>query len=280
MENTLLLPHLKQVYHDFSRNSCGFSCGFSFYPFPGWIKNRMFKNGIHNCLNFFSLYHKINMDKTSQKVKKDPKRVETACKDRENYMNKLKESVLNDVKKAEILAMKAMKLPAPPAVPPPQPRALPISPPVIRISMALVDLLSLPLAFAYFLHITTHRLQIKNKSMKNKISHQNDVICFGKIYNKMSSFDWNKNNEDSIKDGIVTATTTGILFALKAANVKPAKTPLDAMVIMKLAGGIFKGVLVKDCWKTNPRAMGGCLDGISCEHFTMIKALNWHQNFF
>ena len=26
--------------------------------------------------------------------------------------------------------------------------------------------------------------------------------------------------------------------------------------------------------QTNPRAMGGCLDSISCEHFTMIKALN------
>ena len=110
------------------------------------------------------------MDKTSQKVKKDPKRVETACKDRENYMNKLKESVLNDVKKAEILAMKAMKLPAPPAVPPPQPRALPISPPVIRISMALVDLLSLPLAFAYF--FAYNNSQTANKKQVNEKQDQ------------------------------------------------------------------------------------------------------------
>ena len=40
----------------------------------------------------------------------------------------------------------------------------------------------------------------------------------------MSSFDWKKNIEDSIKDGlIITATTTGIFYVLKAANVKPPK---------------------------------------------------------
>ena len=39
------------------------------------------------------------MDKTSQKVTKDPKCVEEARKGRENYMNKLKESILNDAKK-------------------------------------------------------------------------------------------------------------------------------------------------------------------------------------
>ena len=63
----------------------------------------------------------------------------------------------------------------------------------------------------------------------------------------MSSYDWKKNVEDSIKDGlIITATTTGIFFALKAANVKPPKTSLDAMDIIKLAGEICGGVLVKD----------------------------------
>ena len=40
------------------------------------------------------------MDKTSQKVKKDPNRQEAARKGRENYMNKLKESILNDASKA------------------------------------------------------------------------------------------------------------------------------------------------------------------------------------
>ena len=55
----------------------------------------------------------------------------------------------------------------------------------------------------------------------------------------MTSFDWEKNIEDSIKDGLITtATTTGIFFALKAANIRPPKASLDAIDIMKLAGGI------------------------------------------
>ena len=63
----------------------------------------------------------------------------------------------------------------------------------------------------------------------------------------MSSFDWKKSIEDSIKDGlIITATTIGIFFALKATNVKPPKASLDAMDIMKLAAGICRGVLGKD----------------------------------
>ena len=63
----------------------------------------------------------------------------------------------------------------------------------------------------------------------------------------MSSFDWKKNVEDSIKDGlIITSTTTAIFYALKAANVKAPKASMDAMDIMKLAGGIRGGVLVKD----------------------------------
>ena len=62
----------------------------------------------------------------------------------------------------------------------------------------------------------------------------------------MTSFDWKKNMEDSIKDRlIIIPTTTGIFFALKATNVRPPKTSLDAMDIMKLAGGICEGVLVK-----------------------------------
>ena len=45
---------------------------------------------------------------------------------------------------------------------------------------------------------------------------------------------------------IITATTTGILYILKAANVKPPRMSLDAMDIMELTGGIAGGVLVKD----------------------------------
>ena len=63
----------------------------------------------------------------------------------------------------------------------------------------------------------------------------------------MSSFDWKKNAEESIKDGlIITDAVTGIFFALKTASVKPPKTSLDAMDIIRLTGGICRGVLVKD----------------------------------
>ena len=63
----------------------------------------------------------------------------------------------------------------------------------------------------------------------------------------MSSFDWKKNIENAIKDGlIITATTTGIFFALKTAKLKLPRASLDAMDIMKLASGICGVVLVKD----------------------------------
>ena len=96
------------------------------------------------------------MDKTSQKITKDPKRVEAAHKGMKNYMNKLKGSILNDAKKKamEILAMQAMKLEpptlplppptAPPTLPPLLLTALPTLPPVTLISKSLVYLLSLP----------------------------------------------------------------------------------------------------------------------------------------
>ena len=62
----------------------------------------------------------------------------------------------------------------------------------------------------------------------------------------MISFDWKKNVEDSIKDGlIVRATITAMFYALKAENVKPPKASMDAMNIMRLAGDIYGGVLVK-----------------------------------
>ena len=63
----------------------------------------------------------------------------------------------------------------------------------------------------------------------------------------MSSFDLKKSIEDSITDGlIITATTTGMFFALKAANVKPPKASLNAMDITRFADGICGGVLGKD----------------------------------
>ena len=48
----------------------------------------------------------------------------------------------------------------------------------------------------------------------------------------MASFDWKKNIEDSLKNGlIVTIGAAGIFYGLKAANVKPPKASLDAMYI-------------------------------------------------
>ena len=56
-----------------------------------------------------------------------------------------------------------------------------------------------------------------------------------------------KTIEDSIEDRlIISITTSGIFYALKAANVKPPKAFLDTMDIMKLEGGIVGDVLVKD----------------------------------
>ena len=131
------------------------------------------------------------MDKTSEKVTKDPKRVEAACKGREKYMNKLKESILNDAKKVtEILPIQAMKLPMQamklPTLPTPPP---PLPPPqyqMILMSMALVCLQSLPLVFVYFLHITLF-LKIKSKPMKKKTGStikKMSYILVKKIYNK------------------------------------------------------------------------------------------------
>ena len=45
---------------------------------------------------FFSLYLKINMDKTSEKVTKDPRRQERGKKSQETYMRRLKEEILKD----------------------------------------------------------------------------------------------------------------------------------------------------------------------------------------
>ena len=56
-----------------------------------------------------------------------------------------------------------------------------------------------------------------------------------------------KSIEDSIRDGLtITIGATGMFFGLKAAKVKPPKASIDAMDILKLAGGICGGVLVKD----------------------------------
>ena len=63
----------------------------------------------------------------------------------------------------------------------------------------------------------------------------------------MSSFDWKKYIEDSLRDGlIISIGATGIFSRLKTANVKPLKASLDSMDIIKVTAGICEGVLVKD----------------------------------
>ena len=45
----------------------------------------------------------------------------------------------------------------------------------------------------------------------------------------MANFDWNKNIEDSLKDGLnITIGAAGIFYRLKTVNVKPPKASLDA----------------------------------------------------
>ena len=70
--------------------------------------------------------------------------------------------------------------------------------------------------------------------------------AFKNIWNKLIALTGKKTIEDSIRDGLtITATTTRIFHALKAANVKPPKASLDAMDVMKLAFGIVDSFLVK-----------------------------------
>ena len=120
------------------------------------------------------------MDKTSEKVTKDPNGVKGARKGREKYMNKLKKSILTMQKKVtEILPMQAMKIPMQAMKLPMQTMKLPAQDQMTLMSMGLVCLGSLPSVLVYFLHVTLPRLKTKNR-----INYQNDVICFGKIYNK------------------------------------------------------------------------------------------------
>ena len=119
------------------------------------------------------------MDKTSQKVTKDPKCVEAGRKGRKNFINKLKKDNLNDAKKvAEILPIQAMNLPALLTM---QAMKLPV-----LLTMQAMKLPALPSVFVYFLHITLFSL--KSSSMTawwlsmSKNNHQKDVICFRKIY--------------------------------------------------------------------------------------------------
>ena len=95
MENIFLLPHLKQMYKEFSRASCGFSsCLITCFTFSlAESKTGCSKIGSVFVPTLFFLYLKINMDKTSEKVTKDPKRQERGKKSHKTYMKSLKEKI-------------------------------------------------------------------------------------------------------------------------------------------------------------------------------------------
>ena len=121
------------------------------------------------------------MDKTSEKVTKDPKRQERGKKSHETYMKWVKEKILEYDQLPTLshrICLRLLPLPLQVTLcllPVPMPQD-----PVILMSMALVYLLSLPLTFVYFLYITLLRLKIKNSSIKNRITHQHDAICVRK----------------------------------------------------------------------------------------------------
>ena len=119
----------------------------------------------------FFLYLEIKMDKTSPKITQDkgPKRVDAGRKGRENFMKKIKENILNDAKKGSgdtnnssnettnVTNTTTTK-----------------SNDTYVYGIGIVAILAL--VPVYFLH-TTLSLKIKNKPMKNRINHQNKVIC-------------------------------------------------------------------------------------------------------
>ena len=118
--------------------------------------------------NLFLGTLKINMEKTPEKVTKDPKRVEVASKGREKYMNKLKESIVNDVKKGSrdttIASNETNSV---------NNTTTTRSNDTYVYGIAILSVLAI--GVVYFLHITLS-LKIKSLLIKNKINHQNDVL--------------------------------------------------------------------------------------------------------
>ena len=128
------------------------------------------------------------MDKTPEKVTKDPKRVEAARKSREKYMNKLKQKILNDAKKssrdttdASNETTNGSNETSSPTNNASNETTTPATSTTTRSSDTYVlgvgILAVLAIGVCVFLHIT---LFLKNKSMKKRINHQNDVIYFKK----------------------------------------------------------------------------------------------------
>ena len=103
MENILLLPHLKQVYNEFSRASCAFSsCLVTRFNFSlAESKTGCSQIGSMLVSTLFLCSLKKSMGKTSQKITKDKdsKRVHAGCNCRENFMEKNEGKYLKRCKK-------------------------------------------------------------------------------------------------------------------------------------------------------------------------------------
>ena len=128
------------------------------------------------------------MDKTSEKVTKDPRRVERGKKSHKMYMKRIKEKILEDNQLPTLSTFSSTGEPTPStssSTGDPTPSTCSqYTRPIDTYVCGVGCLWSLPLVFVYCLHITLFNLKIKNLSMKKRINHQNDVICFRKIYNK------------------------------------------------------------------------------------------------
>ena len=139
------------------------------------------------------------MDKTSEKVIKDPKRVEAARKGREKYMNKLKESILNDVKKDSGDTTNTSNETTNPTNNASNETtnptnnasnettnvnntatARPNDAYVYRVGILAVLAIGACVFFAY----NTFQPQPHKSSMKNRINHQNDFMTLKDLYNK------------------------------------------------------------------------------------------------
>ena len=133
------------------------------------------------------------MEKTSEKITKGPKHAEAGRKGRKSYMNKLKEDILNDAKKgsedtsnasnettnvttnASNETTSVTNTTTTPANNTTTKRSNYTY--VYGVGMLAVLAIGVCVFFAY-------NTFPKNLSMKNRINHQNDVICFRKIHNK------------------------------------------------------------------------------------------------
>ena len=134
------------------------------------------------------------MDKTSQKVTKDPKRVEAARKGRENYMNKLKESILNDTKKGSRDTSNASNETTSATTTTTTPATSTNNTVTTRSSDTYVygvGILAVPaIGICVFFAYTTSQAENKKQVNEKQDQYQNDAICFRSddektLYNKL-----------------------------------------------------------------------------------------------